>query len=260
MIVDELAAAAKTKADGRKIADARVGLEYACVLLEDGSCGLAYTFKDERDYDAVLNSAARLEGLPVEELIPWAAEANKFRAALGLAAVNAVLNAREPSRPYETGNMMDGLRLEEGEFFGMIGNFPPVLRRLSPMTKNIYVFELNPAKGSGFYAPEDMPKHLPKCSHVLITASAIINHTIDEILSLCGGNKKAVYLVGPSAPLWPEAFGGRGVTLIAGCVVTRPALIMPIISLCGGTRHIRPAVEQVMLKIENKRRQRPCIR
>jgi uncharacterized protein (DUF4213/DUF364 family) len=78
------------------------------------------------------------------------------------------------------------------------------------MTKNIYVFELNPAKGSGFYAPEDMPKHLPKCSHVLITASAIINHTIDEILSLCGGNKKAVYLVGPSAPLWPEAFGGAG--------------------------------------------------
>jgi uncharacterized protein (DUF4213/DUF364 family) len=39
MIIERLISAALEKAAGRRIRDARVGIEYSCVLLEDDSCG-----------------------------------------------------------------------------------------------------------------------------------------------------------------------------------------------------------------------------
>jgi uncharacterized protein (DUF4213/DUF364 family) len=250
MIIDELISSALERAGDRTIKDARVGMEYTGVLLEDKSCGLAYTFKDERDYNAVLSSAEKLTGLSVETIIPWAEDKNKFKAALGLAAINAVLNVADSSAQYYAGNIISALELNENDTFGMIGEFHPVLNRISPMTKNIYVFELSPEKGKCFYPPEDMPLYLPKCNYVLITASAIINHTIEGVLALCGGsNIKEVYLVGPSSPLCPEVFGKHNVTTIAGSIVREPDLIMPVISLCGGTRFIKPAVEQVIIRL-----------
>lgn len=250
MIIDELISSALKRAGNRKIKDARVGMEYTGVLLEDKSCGLAYTFKDERDYIAVLSSAEKLAEMSVEAIIPWAEDKNKFKAALGLAAINSVLNVSDSSAHWVSGNIINEIELNENDTFGMIGEFQPVLNRIAPMTKSIYVFELNAEKGSGFYTPEEMPLYLPKCSYVLITASAIINHTIDGVLACCNKqNVKEIYLVGPSAPLCPEVFGKHKVTTIAGSLVKDPDLIMPVISLCGGTRFIKPAVEQVILRI-----------
>jgi len=47
MIVDELIEYASGMVQGRKIADVRAGLGYTAVMLEDGACGLAYTFRNE---------------------------------------------------------------------------------------------------------------------------------------------------------------------------------------------------------------------
>jgi uncharacterized protein (DUF4213/DUF364 family) len=44
--------------------------------------------------------------------------------------------------------------------------------------------------------------------------------------------------------------GKHGVTVIAGCEVVKPEPLMSMISLCGGTRHIKPAVRQVIVKIK----------
>ncbi len=251
MIIQQLISAALEKAGGRRIRDARVGIEYACVLLEDGSCGLAYTFRDERDCGAVLDSAPGLAGQRAEELICWAADANRYKAALGLAAINAVLNS-DGKCEREEGNIIDALSPAESEVFGIVGEFQPVLRKIAPMTKNVHVFELNPARDSGFLAPDDMPLYLPKCDYVLITASAIINHTIDGVLALCGGESvRKVYLMGPSAPLCPEVLGKHNVTVIAGCEAVKPELLMEIISLCGGTKHMKPAVKQVIVKTKS---------
>lgn len=248
MIIDRLIEKALKHCGGRKIADVRVGLEYTCVLLDDGGCGLAYTFKDEGDYNAVLNSGEALIGAEANKIIPWAKDENKFKAAIGLAAINAVINT--PAVSGDKVNIIDIININRDDVFGMIGDFPPVMKRIAPMTANIYVFELNVQKGSGFYTEEDMPLYLPRCSHVLITASALINHTLDKVLSYCN-KAEEVYLVGPSAPLCPEAFEGYNVTLIAGSIVKRPDLIMPVISLCGGTKFLKPLLEQVVIEVRN---------
>ncbi len=79
----------------------------------------------------------------------------------------------------------------------MIGKFDPILSKVRTMTKNIYVFERNVSEGSELYPSDMIPCLLPKCDVVVITATSIINHTIDEVISYCKSAKE-VCIVGPS--------------------------------------------------------------
>ena len=47
MITNEMRELLAEKARQRVIRDLRIGLGYTAVLLDDGACGLAYTFRDE---------------------------------------------------------------------------------------------------------------------------------------------------------------------------------------------------------------------
>lgn len=247
MIADELAARALDTAHGKKIADIRAGLGYTCVKLDDGKCGLAYTFRNELgDRCDVMGEAGNLIGAAADQIIPWIKDGDRLRAAIGLAAVNAVLNG--PERAYDKGNVLRELSVERGETFGMIGNFRPILSEIKTMTDNIYVFELNVPEGSGFYPESAIPRYLPGCDVVVITATTIINHTFDNVVSFCKHAKK-VCLVGPSTPLCPEILGRHGITLLAGSIVKVPEKVLEVVSQGGGTSSMKPYVDQVLLKI-----------
>jgi len=247
MIIGELIDRALSMAQTKKVKDVRAGLGYTCVMLEDGGCGLAYTFRNELgSCCGTLGAAGRLIGMHAGEIIPWAKENNRLKAAIGLAAINAVIN--DGNKNWDPGNVLTALTLCESETFGMVGAFHPILTKVKTMTKNIYVFEQNAPEGSGFYPPEAIPLHLPKCDAVVITATSIINHTFDEIASCCK-NAREVCLVGPSTPLCPEVFGKYPVTLLAGSVVKSPELILQIVSQGGGTMSMKPAVAQVLVRV-----------
>ena len=72
MITQNIVDAALRRCGSRKILDVRAGLGYTSVLLSDGGCGLAYTFRN--DLGACCGSmeaAGKLIGMNAEELIPW---------------------------------------------------------------------------------------------------------------------------------------------------------------------------------------------
>ncbi len=202
MIVDELINQALAMVQSRKVIDVRAGLGYSCVMLEGGACGLAYTFRNELgNCCGILDAAGNLLGTNAEEIIPWAKQSGRLKAAIGLAAINAVIN--DPGKNWDTGNVLNAFTLQESDTFGMVGEFNPILSKVRSMTKNIYVFEQNVPEGSELYPADAIPHFLPKCDVVVITATSIINHTIDEVVSYCV-NAKEVCLVGPSAPLCPR--------------------------------------------------------
>lgn len=95
---------------------------------------------------------------------------------------------------------------------------------------------------------DTIPHFLPRCDVVVITATSVINHSIDEVISYCE-NAKEVCIVGPSTPLCPEVFRKYNVTLLAGSVVKNPGLILQIVSQGGGTMSMKPAIEQVLVRI-----------
>jgi uncharacterized protein (DUF4213/DUF364 family) len=47
VIIDELVELLSEKAQHRVVRDVRIGLGYTAVVLDDGACGLANTFRDE---------------------------------------------------------------------------------------------------------------------------------------------------------------------------------------------------------------------
>lgn len=236
-----------SKADDRKIKDIRAGLAYTAVMLDDDSCGLAYTFRNELDcICGVINEAGSIIGRSASEIIPWLNSRNLLMASMGLATVNAILN--QPSDLWEESNIIDVLEVAPTDTFGMVGHFGPILNVVKKKTENIYVFEQNLEKGSGLYSEADIPAHLPKCSRIVVTATGIINHTIDEVLSHCT-NAKEVCLVGPSCPMSPEVFKDYNVTILAGVVVTLPERLLQIVSQGGGTMSMKDSIKNVFVRL-----------
>lgn len=247
MIIDELIKQALIDTKKRKIGDVRAGLGYTGVMLDDKACGLAYTFRNELGCCCgTLEVAGSLIGMDAEEIIPWAKEDDRLKAAIGLAAINAVLN--DPGKNFPKGNVLDAFMLRESDTFGMVGDFQPILSKVKTMTNNVYIFEQKVCEGCGIYPSDMIPRYLPECDAVVITATSIINHTIDDIIPYCK-NAAAVCLLGPSTPLCTEVFEKYDITLLAGSVVKNPELVMQVISQGGGTMSMKPAIDQVLIKV-----------
>ena len=245
-MIDKLIHRALSVAGDIKTTDVRAGLGYTAVLLEGGRCGLAYTFRSEMGGGCgILDSAGKLVGIEAKEIIPWAKDSHRLRAALGLAAINAVLN--DPQREWEKGNVLSAFHLKKTETFGMIGMFPPILEKVRTMTENIYVFEREVAPGSELYPPSSILQYLPKCDVAVLTATTLINQTFHQV-SKHLKNAGEVCLVGPSTPLCPDLMREHGITLLAGSVVKDPKKALEIISQGGGTMALKAAMDQVLVR------------
>jgi uncharacterized protein (DUF4213/DUF364 family) len=246
MITNDLMQRALELGGDKRILDVRAGLGYTGVLLEGNSCGLAYTFRMEMgDGCGILDDAGRLIGRKAGDVIPWLADRDRLRAALGLATINGILN--DGKRTWDSGNVLDAFSLEKSETFGMVGAFPPILMKVKAMTDHIYVFEQNVPPGSEYYDSSTIPMYLPKCDVVVLTATSIINHTFDEVTSHLHSARE-VCLVGPSTPLCPEILKKYNITLLAGSVVTNPEMALQVISQGGGTMALKPATKQVLVR------------
>ncbi len=244
MITQNIVDEALKRCGNKTILDIRAGLGYTSVLLSDGGCGLAYTFRNDLGACCTsMEKAGKLIGMNAEEVIPWLMEDNRLKAAIGLATANAVFNTNAES--YGHGNVIDEISIESSDTFGMIGEFRPILTKVRAKAKQVYVFEQKPNLGEGLYSEQQIPHLLPQCSVIVITSTSIINHTIDEILPYCA-NAKQVCLVGASTPLIPELFRALPITLLAGVVVTNADLLLQIVSQGGGTMSMKPAVDQVL--------------
>jgi|LSQX01.2.fsa_nt_gb uncharacterized protein (DUF4213/DUF364 family) len=247
MIIDELMKYAAPEAGTQVIKDIRIGLGYTCVELSGGGCGLAYTFRRDAGHTcSVLGTAGTLLGLPASDMLTWTKSDNRIKAALGLATINALINRERPSMT--RANVADALELQKQDTFGMVGAFRPILKEIRSQVGNIYVFENDIEDDSGYYSSDDIPRYLPSCDVIVLTATSLINHTIDSILDHCQGARE-VCLVGPSTPMCPAVFSRHGISLLAGSVVTRPDLALEIVSQGGGTRNLRPAIEHVLERI-----------
>ncbi|HHX13534.1 MAG TPA: DUF364 domain-containing protein [Clostridiales bacterium] len=247
MITNKLIENAVSAAGDRKIKDIRAGLSYTAVMLDDHACGLAYTFRDRLGhFCGVMGEAGNITGKSAAEVIPWLNSKNLLMAAMGLATINAVLN--HSNERWDEGNITAALDLAPTDVFGMVGSFGPILNVVKRKTDNIYVFEQRTDKAPGLYPEADIPIYLPKCDVIVITATSIINHTIDQVLAHCG-DAREVCLVGPSCPLCPQVFEDYNVTILAGDVVTSPENALQIVSQGGGTMALKNAMKHVLVRL-----------
>ncbi len=238
-----------------RVDDLVVGIFFTGVKVSTGHGGCAFTPIGEIP-EAVCcpTSAARmplagaLEGKGVSEILNYALDPNVLKSAIGVATLNALTQLiieSESIGDYQIVKDQDGfdlLKIEPYETVSLVGAFGPYIRRLKMMGNPFFIIEKNPQTlrpdEIKFFKPEsEMRNAIEKSSILIITGTAIVNHTIDFILSLIGNGKRTA-IIGPTASLLPDAFFRRGVNIMAGVRITDPDKMIKILKHGGSAYHL----------------------
>jgi len=244
----DLMQAVLEKGENPGVADVRIGLGYTGVRLEGGRAGLAYTFRNEAGHGcSVFQRLRPLSGRSASDLIPLLPSRDPIESAVGLACANALAN--EDRTELQEGDILDRLDLRSDDRVGMVGYFGPVVDGLEDRVWDLTIFERADLPDPRIRPAEEARKVLPECQVALITATAIINHSIDSLLEAASGCRETVIL-GGSTPLLPDVFRERHVTMLSGVVVRDPAGILQVVSEGGGMRYFGPHIRKVSLRVQ----------
>ena len=173
--------------------------------------------------------AGRLIGEKLGTIASHVNSQNPLGISLAVAAINAYLNRSDVLT--EDINGLDIFSASERKV-AVVGRFPGLEDRgFKPL-----VIELDPQEGE--YPAEKSREVIDQCDHVIITSSAIVNHTIDDLLRFA--KKKKVALVGPGTPLTPALFN-HGINVLSGMIITNPDLAFRIVGEGGAVQALKKA-------------------
>jgi uncharacterized protein len=229
-----------------RVTDIRVGLGYTAAVLENGRCGLAFTLH-EKEYESctVVAEAGSLTGRRASELVSWLTQSDETACAIGLATANALIDV--PQGAVES-DILDLLPLRPEDAVGMIGYFGPLVGSIRKQARELYIFERKPIPDLGVLPDSAAGDLLPQCQVVVLSATTLLNHTIDGVLECCKSARE-IAILGPSTPFMPEVFRRRGVTILSGIQVMDTSKVLRVVSEAGGTRNFGRAIRKLTLRI-----------
>jgi uncharacterized protein (DUF4213/DUF364 family) len=238
------------------IDDLVIGIFFTGVKLSTGHAGVAFTPIGEipeavccPTTAARMPQAGNLEGSPVSEILKYALDPNVLKSAIGVATLNALSQLvieSEESAGYQITKDADGfdlLEIQPRETVSLIGAFGPYIRRLKMMGNPFFIIEKNPQtlrpdEMKYYKSDSEMATTLKNSDDIIITGTAIVNHTIDTILSYITSNKRTA-IIGPTASLIPDAFYRRGLDIMAGVRIMDPGLMIKILKQGGSAYHLQ---------------------
>jgi uncharacterized protein (DUF4213/DUF364 family) len=127
----------------------------------------------------------------------------------------------------------------------MLGYLHPLVEPIEARCRHLYIFERRFPVHDRVLPDWAADLLLPQCDIALITGTALLNKTIDRVLSVCRGR---IAIVGPTTPLSP-VFRDFGVSLLFGSEVLDGDHLLKVISEGGGTRSFGKAVRKVTLDL-----------
>lgn len=210
--------------------------EFCAIELEDGAFGLSYVLLGDT-LNALLRTHNAERGVPLLAGADPLALARRLDSgspverALALATVNALTDSVWRQVGYEpppAGNSLGDVTLSDQDHLGMIGFFPPLVRRVQAAGGRLSVVELDEAMVAR--QRERFPDAritldravLAECNVVVGTSTMLLNDTLDAMLAAAPQATRFA-VIGPSAGLWPDALFARGVTLLGGTRVVDAA-------------------------------------
>ena len=184
-------------------------------------CGMASTILGNKPHGhEKVRDVGHLEHKSALELAEFARSDNLLEASIGLAAINSLLEIDE-SNAVEV-NAAEVLTAQgKGKNIALVGHFP-FIQKLREAAGQLWVIEQRPTADE--YPAESAPDLIPKADVVALTGSALINHTLGELLELCRSDA-LVMVLGPSTPLSPVLFKA-GATYISGTQIIDEHAVM----------------------------------
>lgn len=218
-------------------------------LVESIGTGMSMTPKEGNSY---LQIAGNVVGMKVYEAAKLIKSWSNYEAALGLAAINSVINTtnnfevlsgvsmKEQKNVNDFKYMKDKIR---GKNVAVIGHFPD----LEPLAEICKLSILERIPQDGDFPDPSCEYLLPEQDFVFITAVTLINKTLPRLLQL---SKNAyVTILGPSTPM-TKCLYKYGINMLAGTVVTDRDKVWSLIK--EGGRHEFFNNGALMVKIEDK--------
>jgi uncharacterized protein (DUF4213/DUF364 family) len=232
-----------------RVADVRIGLGYTAVMLADRRTGVAFTFRDSAEgCCSIWNGPRPLHGSRAADLLRLLESRDVIEAAVGLACANALANQDRPD--LLDGDLLEHLSLRPDDDVAMVGETGPLVAPIRERVHSLTIVEQRDDP-SGTPRPQgEAPALLQRSDVAIITATAVINHTIDGLLEAARGCRE-VALLGASTPLLAEAFGAENVTLLSGVVVRDPGEVLRVVSEGGGARQLGPHVRKVTSRLRS---------
>jgi uncharacterized protein len=217
-IIDDLIANLPDKAV--PVRSVLVGAHWTAVC--STRCGLATTIIGSKPHNhtTVVRDVGRLHTKSAQELAEYARSENFLEAGIGLAAINSLLDIDERNA-VEMNASEVLMKKGAGKNVALVGHFP-FIPRIRTSVRNLWVIEQHLAGDD--YPASSASDLIPQADIVALTASVLINHTLDDLLALCRP-EALVMILGPSTPLSRVLFD-HGATIIAGSRVVDEAAVL----------------------------------
>jgi uncharacterized protein len=224
------------------VKDIRQGVFHTAVLTR--SCGLAATLPRDalRQNPPMVKDPGFLTEKTPEQLTQMAYSTSILEAAMGMAAVNSLLEVNSSSC-LELNAAELILEKGEGKRVAVVGHFP-FLHKVRERAATLWVIEKNPQAGD--LEERQAENLLPRADVAAITGTAFTNHTIEHLLPLLDP-KAFVILLGDTAPLSPILFD-YGVHAVSGTRVIDPEVALKCVSQGANFRQIRGVRRLTLLK------------
>ena len=172
------------------------------------------------DHTTVVRDVGRLHCKSAQDLAAYALSGNALEASIGVAAINSLLEVNE-SNAVQINASEVLMKRGSGKNIALVGHFP-FIPKLRGVAKNLWVIEQQPSEGD--YPADAAEEFIPQADVVALTASALINHTLDDLLGLCTP-AALVMILGPSTPISPVLFD-HGATITAGSRVVDETTVL----------------------------------
>lgn len=158
---------------------------------------------------------------------------NNFQKTLGLGAINAISQHvfRKSNFSFDfTTDSFGLLDLTRADKLGMVGFFPPLVKKIEEMGIPLIVIEkvIRFVKKTDIWEITLDPSRLKECNKVLCTATTILNNSIDEILYYCSRAEK-ISIIGPTAGFIPDPLFNRGVDVVGSTFISDSKLFLELI-------------------------------
>jgi uncharacterized protein len=186
-----------------------------------------------------LRDAGHLGGMKLRDLAMWVKSWNEYEAAMGLAAINAALNAPQIVRETCAGRLNESQNQDiftcmrehmRGKRVAVIGHFIG-LERVAEIC-DLSILERRPQPGD---LPDSACEYvLPDQDIVIMTATALINKTMPRLLALSQGAH--IIVAGPTTPLHPLMFD-YGIEVLGGLLVEDQTQVWRVVAE-GGQKEI----------------------
>jgi len=195
--------------------------EFGMVELSDGSSGLYYAWLGASQSDIRKRFKGKaFSGISPLELVEYVYSYSDGERSIGIATINALTEAfyrASDYRPPEAPDSVGGMKFEPTDHVGMIGYFPPLVRKLRDKQLPVTIIErkVHMLKSDNAVRVTLDPSLLYGCNKIICTGATLLNNSLDSMLGYCH-RADTVALLGPTVGFFPDPLLDRGIERIGG--------------------------------------------